>query len=170
MRLEKWAKSRHGFRVKDLFIFHNVEKRILNSLWFIYFNPKYLLLRSSSQIPFWTQTNLCLRRYRGFSKSSTVLDGGLLFAGIQLPLWAWFFSRRKDPAGTDLSQVAELILHTYVLWELTKESLAGGVKNQYLSICLNMRGLVLAVHGESEYSRRIRGINRFHWALRVFKN
>lgn len=87
-------------------------------------------------------------------RATAALGGRLLFAGIWLPLRTCVFSRRKNPAETDLSQLAELILHTCVLWELTEGSLAGGVKNQYLLMCLNMRGLVLAVQGESEYNKK----------------
>ena len=65
----------------------------------------------------------------------------------RLPVWACLFSRRRDPAGADLRQLAKLIPHMCSL-EPTEKSFTGGVKNHYLSVCLNMGGLVLAVQGE----------------------
>lgn len=48
----------------------------------------------------------------------------------RLPVWDRLFSRRKDPAGANLSQLAKLIPYTCILWEPHK-SFAGGVKNRY---------------------------------------
>jgi hypothetical protein len=64
----------------------------------------------------------------------------LLEAG--LPLLTCLSSRRKDPAGTDLSQLAEFIPHKCVLREQKRKSQTDDAQNKQtnkkISICQSM--------------------------------
>lgn len=104
-----------------------------------------------------TANNRCHRNSAGFPDCVVAVD--LLEA--RLPFLACLSSRRKDPAGTDLSQLAELIPHVCSQGSRIRSSSLPMLKDQYLSVYVNTGGLVLATQGEFEWSGRIRDIMCF---------
>lgn len=165
MRLQKWAKSSHDRLVSLSRLWEGIPKLLtVHPL-----QPQISLLQASSLVSFLTlPSRPCLRKSWDSQKAKVTQQAALCWNPGCLSRLIFSAGARIQPGLTWVSLPNSFC--TRVPWELTKKAFAGGVKNQYFSICLDTGGLVLAVQGESEWNKRIRGTDRFHGALRVFEN
>lgn len=165
MRLQKREKSGHDRLVSFSRLWEGIPK--LPTVQPL--QPPTSLLKAGSLVSFLTlPSRLSLRKSWDSQKAKAAQQAALCWNPGCLFRLIFPAGARIQPGLACFSLPDSFC--TRVPWELTKKAFAGGVKNQYFSICLDMGGLVLAVWGESEWNKRIRGTDRFHGALRVFKN